>query len=90
MSNKPSFWLIQIAGLSLLYLAAVALAVSGESAHWVVKLCLLLLAIHVLELPLAMRALKGKPVAPARLLLLTVLYGLLWWVPASRGVFQGR
>lgn len=87
MTNKAGFWLTLIAGLSVFYVYALVLLAQGVREHWVLTLSMVLLAAHALELPLARRALKGRDLAYGRVALLTVLYGLLWWVPASRGVF---
>ncbi|MGH8461389.1 MAG: hypothetical protein ACRESS_07265 [Stenotrophobium sp.] len=90
MPTQRNVWLTLIAGLSLFYLYSAWLAYGGQTQHWAIRVSLVLLAAHFLELPLALRALKARHPAMPRLLVLTVLYGLLWWVPARRGLFQVR
>lgn len=87
MLNQKPFWLVQMLGLSALYLAALWLAINGQPMHLAVKISVLLLAAHVLEIPLALSKLKSKQPSLARLIPLTILFGLIWWIPARRGVF---
>lgn len=90
MTNKPMFWIVMMAACGLVYLAALALAYQGQAHHPVVWLAAILLVAHVLEIPMAFKKLKGKNPQPLRLIVATTLFGLLWWVPASRGVFAAR
>lgn len=90
MLDKPMFWIPQMAGLSLLYVVAAVIAAGGDTHHWTVLLSVALLAIHVLEMPVAWLKLRALKPQPLRLLLLCLLYGLLWWVPAQRGAFKVR
>ena len=86
MLNKSSFWATLIFGLSLLYVVAAVIALRGDMHHWSLRLSLILLGLHVLEMPVAWFKLRALNPAPLRLIVLTLLYGLLWWVPASRGI----
>lgn len=88
MLNNRNFWIAQMIALSLFYIAAIALAISGQPMHWVVKVSILLLALHVLEIPNTIRILKPKQPSLPRLLVMTLLFGLVWWIPARRGLFQ--
>lgn len=90
MLNNRAFWYANILGLGLIYLAALVLLVQGQTSHWIVLLAGIILAAHVLELPLAFSALKSKNPDPLRVIALTVIVGLLWWVPAKRGLFAVR
>jgi len=87
MLDNRGFWLAQNAALGLFYLVAIGLLAFGQSHHWVVLVAAVLLAAHVLELPLAFRVLRGRQASPLRVLLLTVLFGFTWWLPARRGVY---
>jgi hypothetical protein len=90
MFNKPMFWATLIFGLSAFYLVAAVIALRGDTHHWSVSLSLILLGLHVLEMPMAWIKLRAlKPSLP-RLTILNLLYGLLWWVPASRGLYRVR
>ena len=88
MLNQKPFWLVQMIGLSALYAYSLWLALSGQPTHMAVLVSALLLGAHVLEIPLAMRQLKAKQPSMARLIPLTILFGLIWWIPARRGVFE--
>jgi hypothetical protein len=90
MFDKTSFWATLIAGLSLLYVVAAVIALRGDTHHWTVTTSLVLLGLHVLEIPMAFLQLRAKKPAPLRFLLMTVLYGLLWWVPVKRGLYKAR
>ncbi|WP_428310142.1 hypothetical protein [Hydrocarboniphaga sp.] len=84
--DKPMFWATLIFGLSLFYVIAAVIALRGDTHHWSVSLSLILLGLHVLEMPMAWFKLRALKPSPIRFLVLTLLYGLLWWVPASRGL----
>lgn len=88
MLNQKPFWLVQMIGLSALYAYSLWLALSGQPTHMAVLVSALLLGAHVLEIPLAMSQLKAKQPSMARLIPLTILFGLIWWIPARRGVFE--
>ncbi|MGH8529776.1 MAG: hypothetical protein ACRETN_08040 [Nevskiales bacterium] len=90
MLNNRSFWIAQLFGLSLLYIVALGLAWQGQTSHWIVLLAVIILIAHVLEIPLAFRVLKPRNPEPVRVLVLTLIFGLLWWVPAKRGLFTVR
>ncbi len=88
MLNKPLFWTSQMALLIAVYLFAAFKLVQGDSAHIVVTIAAVLLIAHALEIPLAWRVLKDRAPSVARLLPLTLLFGLIWWIPARRGIFK--
>lgn len=90
MLNNRSFWYANIAGLGLIYLAAIVLVLQGQTSHWLVMLAAVIVIAHLLELPLAFNALKSLNPNPLRVVVMTVVVGLLWWVPAKRGLFAVR
>jgi ribosome recycling factor len=47
---------------------------------------LILLAVHLLEIPHALRVLRGRPISRPYLMLFTFLFGFLWWLPVERGI----
>ena len=75
--DKKGFWIVQMIVLLAVYAAAAWVAMDGDTAH-------------VLEIPLAFVRLKGLNAQPLRVIVLTFLFGLLWWMPARRGVFAVR
>ena len=88
MMNNKSFWGVQMAALSLLYVSALWVFLAGEHTHPTVLISALLLAAHALEIPLAFYVLKGRSASAARVIPLTLLFGLIWWIPARRGIFK--
>lgn len=84
--DKPMFWATLIFGLSLFYVVAAVIALRGEPHDRMVIVALVLVGLHVLEMPMAWFKLRALKPSPIRFLVLTLLYGLLWWVPASRGL----
>ena len=88
MMNNKSFWGAQMAALSLVYIYALFVGLSGQHTHPTVLIAALLLAAHALEIPLALYVLRGRSASLPRLLVLTLLFGLIWWIPARRGIFQ--
>lgn len=90
MLDKKSFWIAPMIGLLALYGAALALALKGDTGHPLVRIMLITLAVHVLEIPLAFARLKGRAAQPLRVIVGTQIFGLLWWLPAQRSVFALR
>jgi hypothetical protein len=86
MSAKPEFWYALMGGLLALYALAIVVALQGQVTHVAVRLTLAILVAHVLELPLAFRMLKDRQPRAARVVVATLLFGLLWWLPARRGL----
>ena len=87
MLDDRRFWYGLMAALLAIYAAGAVVALAGHPTHALVRLSLILLAAHVLELPLAFRALRGRPLQRARVVLATLVFGGVWWIPARRGVF---
>jgi hypothetical protein len=90
MLDNRMLWIVLGASLLALYAAGLVLAVQGQLGHVLVRLSVIILAAHLLEIPLAFRRLRGKEASPARVMGLTFVFGLVWWLPASRGVFAVR
>ena len=87
MLDKKGFWIACCAVIALTYAAAIVLAAQYGFAHRAVRLALIMLAVHLLEIPLAFKRLAGKNAQPLRVAALTFLFGAAWWVPARRGLF---
>lgn len=88
MTNNKSFWGFQMAALLAVYAAALLIGLSGNHDHIIVKIGVILLVAHALEIPLSLYMLRGRSASLPRLLVLTLLFGLIWWVPARRGLFS--
>lgn len=90
MIDKPYFWYpahcVQIA----FWLVALWLLCSGHDKHWVVSLATTMLISHIVELPFVFRMLRSRNPSASRVIPLTILFGLTWFVPARRGVFPAN
>jgi hypothetical protein len=90
MTNSKAFWIANMVGLTAFYAWAGLHLAQGDSGHRSVLVAAIILGLHVLEIPLAFYMLRGRQAQPLRVLLGTQLFGLIWWVPASRGIFAVR
>ena len=90
MTNNKNFWLAQMIGASIIYAIAAVMCLQGHSDARLVLVVGIILGLHVLEIPLAFRILKGRDAQPLRVIVLTFLFGLLWWIPARRGLLPVR
>ncbi|ORE86012.1 hypothetical protein ATO7_11983 [Oceanococcus atlanticus] len=92
MANNKNFWLTLNVFLGLWYVAVFAyvLFMGGAWNEWVPMVTLVILAAHVLEIPLAMKMLASRNPALGRLIVMTTLFGLTWWIPASKGIYPAR
>ena len=86
MTNNRSFWIALQVVLLGVYAAALWLAISGQSDHRLIRIVVIVFAIHVLEVPVAIRALKERRPRMPHLIVATLLFGALWWIPARRGI----
>ncbi len=87
MIKSKGFWIVQNVVIVAFWLAAVTLLATGQSQHRLVLLAAIILAAHVLELPLAFGVLRGRGVSPIKTLLLTLVFGFTWWLPVRRGIY---
>lgn len=90
MTNNRNFWYALMFGALALYAVACYLALQGPPYPRLVYVVAILLALHVLEIPMAWAKLKEQNPQPLRLVVATILFGLLWWVPARRGLVPVR
>lgn len=87
MLDKRSFWLALMAAIVLLYAGGALMLLLGQPAHPLVRISAIVMLAHVLELPLAFRALRGRGASAARVGVATLAFGAAWWLPARRGLF---
>lgn len=87
MNNKKGFWIAQMLGLLAVYAVAAVFVMQGHTERRLILVVEIILGLHLLEIPLAFYMLKGRNAQPLRVIVLTQIFGLLWWVPAKRGVF---
>ena len=55
---------------------------------WIALMAAIVLLVHVLELPLAFRALRDRNPSRRRVIAATLAFGAAWWLPARRGLFK--
>lgn len=87
MLNTRGFWAALMAAIVLLYAGGALLLLLGQPSHPLVRIAALVLLAHVLELPLAFRALRGREASVLRVTGATLAFGAAWWLPARRGLF---
>lgn len=90
MNNSKAFWLANMAGLIAFYAYAAWHFTQGHSSHPSILVAAIILGLHTLEIPLAFLMLKGRNAQPLRVIAATQVFGLVWWVPAKRGIFAVR
>ena len=91
MLQSRSFWLAQGAGIVLFHLVALFLLLTGMTtglAGTLVTIWAIVLVIHAGELIAAYIALKGMNVPPLTLIVKTLIFGFIWWLPRRLGVYQ--
>ena len=90
MTNNKNFWIAQMIGASIIYAIAAVMCLQGHGDSRLVLVVGIILGLHVLEIPLVFSMLKGRNAQPLRVIAYTFLFGLLWWIPAKRGLLPLR
>ena len=90
MLDNKNLWVVMGASLFVIYGAGLYFLLTGQPGHLLVKLSAIILVAHALEIPLALRKVKDRQPNVPRVALLTLVFGLVFWIPASRGVFPVR
>lgn len=88
MFNKQ-FWLMSNAVTIVLHVAGVAFYFAQGFDSWIAQLWAIIVAIHVLEIPMALMAVQDRGLSPGATAIKTLIFGFTWWVPARRGVYAG-
>ncbi|HJO36381.1 MAG: hypothetical protein SV108_04770 [Pseudomonadota bacterium] len=90
MFESRAFWQVQGAATLAFHLLGLGFGLFSAAgfAHPLATLWLIVLGIHVLEVPIAFLALRGRNVSPPNVVLKTLLLGFVWWVPRRRGIYQ--
>jgi len=88
LDSKP-LWQLQGAAIILFHIVAILFILfSGYGFdHPLSLIWLAIMIIHVGEIFIARIALKDKPVPPGVLVFKTLIFGFIWWLPRSRGVY---
>jgi hypothetical protein len=88
LTQSPGFWNSCRFALLAWYSLALNLALSRQSLHACVVVTLLLLGVHLLEVPYAIWVLRPRSVDRPYLALMTLVFGFLWWFPLRRGIIS--
>lgn len=90
MLDSKAFWVAQGIVIVVFHVVAVGTAIASDAglSHPLVLIWLLVLGAHTGECLLAYNALKNKHVALSTLIPKTLVFGFIWWLPHSRGVFR--
>ena len=85
--ERKEFWIGACALIGFIYLIALLLLLLVGTHAMPVRLAFLMLVVHIIEVPLAFKRLAPQKPNPQRLVLLTLVFGAAWWVPAQKGMF---
>jgi hypothetical protein len=87
MFKTKAFWLPVTSLVAVFWLAVLAQFFVEQPRERLQLIGAVILVAHLLELPLAFRALSGRGASPLRVALLTTVFGFTWWLPARRGIY---
>ena len=90
MLERKEFWLGACALIGFVYIIGAALVLTVGSHNVFTRLALVMLVVHVLELPLAFKRLAPLKIPRERLVPLTLLFGAAWWLPTQKGIFPAN
>lgn len=87
MADNKTFWLVANALTLGLHVAGIGCYLAYGAGHSLAMLWLIVVGIHLLELPMAFVAVNNRGIAASTTLAMTIVFGFTWWVPARRGVY---
>lgn len=90
LMDRKEFWLAICALIGFVYFIALILLMIVGTGNSIVRLAIVMLLVHVAEIPLAVKRLADKNPDRNRLIALTLIFGAGWWMPAQRGIFPVR
>lgn len=88
IADNRRFWLGCNLVLLILHVLGVFFYVRDGFEQPLAQLWAIVVAIHILELPLAYLLLRARHMAWGTTLILTLLFGFTWWVPTRRRVYH--
>jgi hypothetical protein len=89
MLRNPRFWILQNLLTVAFWLTALGFIATGQTQRRLPLIAAIVLAAHVLELPLAFRLLRGRGLPPLKIVGMTLVFGYTWWMPVHRRVYAG-
>ena len=87
MTHDKRFWQALMFGLLVFYAWALVQGLAHGLMQRPVLLALAFFAAHLIEMPIAFRVLKDRKPDRLRVIAATFVFGLVWWIPAKRGLF---
>lgn len=90
MRHRKEFWLTLMALCLLFYGRALWHVIEGETGALSVIIAAIIIGLHILEVPMALRLLRNRNPNPIKVSALTIVFGLLWLIPARRGIFTAH
>lgn len=88
LADNRAFWRLCQAILIVVHAAGLYAWLRYATDAPATVLWLIILAIHVLELPMAFIALRGRSAQALTVIVATLIFGFTWWVPARRGLYD--
>lgn len=88
MIENKRFWLAANALTLVLHAAGIGFYAAQGFSSPVTQLWALIVAIHILEIPMAFIAVQDRNIVWGATVLKTLVFGFTWWVPARRGVYH--
>ncbi|MDX1668292.1 MAG: hypothetical protein R3194_02640 [Limnobacter sp.] len=85
MKNDRVWYALQM-GLVVFWLIVPLVGLLGYTVPMLTLIALLILAAHVLEIPLAINMLKDQDIPKGKIILNTLVFGFTWWLPVSKGL----
>ena len=89
MFKNKTFWLLHNVVAIVFWLTALAFIASGQTERRLVLVAAIIFGLHVLELPVAFRVLRGRNLSSLKIFTMTMLFGYTWWVPVRVGAYSG-
>ncbi len=89
MLNNKTFYLILRSSVLLIWIVLIILAVTGGSLAVVGGVAfLVMLLLHMAELPISMSIGREKKLETRRVVFKTLVYGFTWWLPLRKGIID--
>lgn len=87
MLKNKAFWLLHNIVVIAFWLTALAFIATGQTERRLVLVAAIVFVLHVVELPVAFRVLRGRNLSPLRIFTMTMLFGYTWWLPVRLGAY---
>ena len=91
MTGSVKFWKLLMLGAVVLWLFSILLGLLFFEEYGIRAwaLFIVLIVIHVSEIPLCVKLGRERGVLSATAVFKALLFGFTWWVPLKRGIIDG-